>query len=241
MNPYFPLDNHFNNLYGEIGETIKQLYPIGLARETDEYKAHPGIKSVTKVFEENGFHNAQFNKPWKEFLKKIKSGTKKKIHNISYLTNPSFSGELILERYHDDALCRVKKIVFSVSQVANFFTIYGVDETYIKEREKPSLNGYHAINVITESPYSEFESSFNYIHTAIAAHFVEYKLVPIRASLYTVKDLQTPYSDLQECSIHNALFDNSFDYQQVRFFRGEMFYGAPRSNIDVVLLPPPVV
>jgi hypothetical protein len=236
---YFPLDNPYNKLYAEIGETIKQHYPIGVTPHSPEYKEHPGIKKIIAIMDENATHYKSFNKPWADFLKKLRSGSKRRIHNTSFLSDLSFSGELILERYQDDALLRIKMIRFSVSLIAPYFTIYGVDETVIKEKANELAFGYRAINVITESPYMEFETDFNYLQREIEAQFTGYKIVPIRASILTVEGLHTRNFGLDECKVHNALFNDYFDFAPVTFFRGAMFYGSGTSNITVELRPLP--
>jgi hypothetical protein len=239
---YFPLNNRHNKLYEEIGETIRQYYPIGVRPDSPEYKEHPGIKKIMAIIEENATQNKKFNKPWVEFLKKLRSGSKRKIHNNSYVTDFSFSGELILESYQDESLQRTKKLIFSVSLFAPFFSIYGVDETAIIELEDEYQFGraYRAINVITESPYKEFETDFNYLQRAIETQFTGYKFVPVRVSMFHVEDLHTPYSNLDECKLHNALFNGYFDFTSFTSFRGEMYYGTgPSNNITVELLPPP--
>lgn len=238
---YFPLDNRNKKLYAEIGEAIKQYYPIGVMPDSPEYNEHPGIKKIMTIMEENATQNKKFNKPWGDFLKKLRKGSKRKIHNCSYVHDVSFSGELILERYQDDALLRIKMIRFSVSLIAPYFTIYGVDETVIKEKADELAYGYRAINVITESPYMEFGTDFNYLQKEIEAQFVDYSFVPIRTSLLYVKGLHTPYFGPDECKLHNALFNGYFDFAPVIFFRGEMYYGSGPSNITVELLPPPPI
>lgn len=238
---YFPLDNLYNKLYAEIGETIKQYYPIGITPDSPEYNEHPGMKKIMSIMEENATQNKKFNKPWSDFIKKLRSVSKRKIHNNSLFTDVSFSGELILERYRDESLLRIKKIRFSVSFIAPYFTIYGVDETVIKEKANKFAFGYSAINVITESPYEEFETDFNYLQREIEAQFTDYKFVPIRTSMFYIKDLYTPYSNLDECKLHNALFNGYFDYTPFTSFRGEMFYGSGPSSITVELRPPPPI
>ncbi|MGF7041805.1 hypothetical protein [Mucilaginibacter lappiensis] len=237
---YFPLNNRHNKLYEEIGETIKQYYPIGVRPDSPEYKEHPGIKKIMAIIEENATQNKKFTKPWVDFLKKLRSGSKRKIHNNSLPHDLSFSGELILESYQDESLQRTKKLIFSISLIAPFFSIYGVDETAIKEQDDEFGRAYRAINVITESPYKEFEIDFNYLQYEIEAQFNGYKFVPVRVSMFHVENLHTPYSNLDECKLHNALFNGYFDFTPSTPFRGEMYYGSgPSNNITVELLPPP--
>lgn len=230
---YFTLNNKHNKLYAEIGETVKQYYPIGTERETLEYNEYAGIKKLMDIVEENMTRNREFYKPWREFLIKLRSGSIKKIHNSSLPSEYSFSGELILERYQDKSLRRIKKLIFSVSLIGPFFSLFGVDETFIKEDDNELASGYHAINVITESPFKEFEESFNYLQSEIEKQFTNYKLVPVRICLFTVMGLHTPYGSLDECKVHNALFNSYFDLNHVQFFRGELYYGGDSSNITV--------
>ncbi len=235
---YFPLDNPRVNLYAEIGTAIKVLYPIGLSREVPEYREYPGIKKIMQVIEESMTRNKKFSKPWIEFLKKLRSGSAEKIHNTTMPIDISFSGDMILEKYEDNALRRIKRLAFSVSIVSPFFAIYGVDETFIKMMEYKEASGYPAINVITESPYLEFGDGFNYLKSAIEVQWPDYSFVPVQIGLMDVKGLQTPYSNLEECKVHNALFNTAFDYNHVHNFRGERYYGSGTGDTTVSLLPP---
>lgn len=238
---YFSLDNKHNKLYAEISETIKQYYPLGIKTDSPEYNEHPGVKKLLAIVEENMTRNKEFYKPWREFLIKLRSGSTKKIHNSSLPSEYSFSGELILERYQDKSLRRIKKLIFSVSLIGPFFSLFGVDETFIKENDNELASGYHAINVITESPFKEFEENFNYLRSEIEKQFTGYKLVPVRICLLNVEGLHTPYGSLEECKVYNALFNGYFDFNHIQFFRGELYYGSGPSNITVELLPPPPI
>ncbi|WDF79842.1 hypothetical protein ACFGVS_11185 [Mucilaginibacter sp. AW1-7] len=228
-------------LHEQIKYSINQIYPVGLNKNTIEYKQHPKIVLLMQNFENRTNNHKQYYQPWIIFLKKLRAKSKKSIRNCSGPFDTCFSGELILEEYEDMTFRRVKRLFFSVSQVADFFTVYGMDETFIKDKEMPSEPGYRSINVITESPYSEFKIEFNYLQTAIAEQYPGYKFVPIRVSLDLVKGLQTPYSYTDQCSIHSALFDASFELNPVRFFRGEKYYGSGITNISVSLPPPPPI
>jgi hypothetical protein len=229
-----------NQLYLAIAEKINEYYPIGINRDTPEYKEYPGIKKIMSVLEKNMTDYNNQNKPWKSFLKQLRKGSKKKIHDTTIPHELAFQAELILKKYQDESLIYIKKIVFTVSFIGPFFSVYGIDITFIKENADGSGPLYDAVNVVTESPYKEFESAFNYLKEEIAEQFGSYKFVPIRVGLYDVKGLQTPYSDRDECTVYNALFDAALDYQPFQFFRGEMYYGSEKNpNIKVVLGPPP--
>lgn len=236
---YFPLDSARQKLHVEIGNAIKELYPIGVTRESTGYREYEGIKKIMEVIEESMTRNKKFSTPWVEFLKKLRAGFPKKVHSTTMPIDISFSGDMILEKYEDNALRRIKRLAFSVSIVSPFFTIYGVDETFIKMIEYKEASGFHAINVITESPYLEFEESFNYLKLEISQQWPNYSFVPIRIGLMNVKGLQTPYSNLEECKVHNALFNGALDYSPVQYFRGESYYGSGNSDVTVNLSPPP--
>lgn len=226
MNTYFSLDNHHKPLFAEIGQAIKNLYPIGLPADDRQYNEYPGIKLIAAVVEKNMTDNKRFNEPWKAFLKKLKSTAKNRVQNCGYAHELAFSGELILEQYQDATLSRIKKLIFSVSLISPYYTIYGVDETGIKDilHERPAE--YRAINVITESPYKEFEDKFNFIKSEIEEWFSGYKFVPVRICVSYIKEVQTSSSYPNECNVHNALFNNFFDYYDKPHFRGEMYYGS---------------
>lgn len=226
MITYFPLDNHHTPLFAEIGQAIKNLYPIGLHVDDPQYNEYPGIKKIAAVIEQNMTDNKRFNEPWKAFLKQLKSTAKKRVQNCGYAHELAFSGELILERYQDKSFSRTKKIVFSVSLISPYYTIYGLDETGIKDilRERPVE--YRAINVITVSPYKEFEDKFNFLKSEIEQWFSGYKFIPVRICFSYIKELRTPSSYPNECTVHNALFNNPFDYYDKPHFRGEIYYGS---------------
>ena len=239
MQFYFPLDNSYNPLYGKIGKAIKDLYPIGIENDADEYNEYLGIKKITDLIQENFSANAKSFKPWKDFIKKLKVGKYKKISSSNSMPlDVAFSGEIILDRYDDASLLRIKRLTFSVSRIAPFFVIYGVDETFIKDEMRPEVFGYGAINVITESPYGEFKYAFDFIADSITEHFPDHDFIPIRTSLLQVEGLHTKSSHLKNCRVHNALFNDVFDFYDVKHFRGDMFFGSGSSNVSVKFGPP---
>jgi hypothetical protein len=243
MKRYLSLDTkHNNKLVAEIAETIKEFYPIGIGRESPEYNAHPGVIKMNEIMEDNILNNKNFRERWGTFLKKLRKDLKKSaddLHSTTYGVGPSFSADLILENYEDDALTRVKRLSFAVSLIAPFYTVYGVDETGIKEKDHEFGGAYRAINVITVSPFKEFEKDFNYLQQQIEKQFTGYKFVPITMSLTEVKGLYHHY--LQDAKIHNALFNHLFDLYDTSFghTRGDTLYGYGESNIKVTLSPPP--
>lgn len=235
---YFPIDNNSNKLFQDIGNAIKEFYPLGLERESAAYAKYPGI---LKLEDKINYQMLSYNKhikPWKEFLRSLPKGYKSKIKDNTIPFEVSYSGVLIIDEFENENIFATKKLVFNVSTLSYFYTIYGVDETVVKDKERPEMYGYSAINVITESPYSEFEEAFNYLQTNIRAQFTGYQFVPIRISLMYVKGLQTINLVFRESRIHDALFNGYFSFQDINHFRGEMYYGSDNGNIEVVLSSP---
>jgi len=238
MKRYLSLDiKHHNKLVAEIAETIKEYVPIGIRTMDPEYNNHPGIKKLDEIVGEQVKHYKQFISPWMSFLGKLKKVAKKRIPNTTYAHQWSYSAELILERYIDKSLCRVKKIAFAVSSIGPYFSICGIDETFIIDSE--DRRWYHSINIITVSPYAEFENLFNYLETEIKSQFPTYKFVPFNLCAYYIKDAETHYSNGEECTVYNVLFNNSLDSYHNRYHRGDTLYGFGESNIKVTLEPPP--
>ena len=243
MKRYLSLDpKPHNKLAVEIAETIKEFYPVGVSRESPEYNAHPGVIKMNEIMEDNILNNKNYKERWGTFLKKMGKDLKKSTENLrstTYGIGPSFSADLILENYEDDAIIRVKKLSFAISLIGPFYTVYGIDETGIKEKDHEFGGAYRAINVITVSPFKEFEKDFNYVQQQIEHRFANYKFVPIKMSLAEVKGLYHHY--LENAKVHNALFNHLFDLYDTSFghTRGDTHYGYGESNIKVTLSPPP--
>jgi hypothetical protein len=243
MKRYLSLDpKPHNKLAAEIAEAIKEFYPIGVSRESPEYNTHPGVIKMNEIIEDNILNNKNYRQRWGAFLKKLGKDLKKSaedLHSTTYGLRPGFSADLILERYEDDVLTRIKKLSFAVSLIAPFFTIYGIDETGIKEKDHEFGGTYSAINVITVSPFKEFENDFHYLQRKIEERFIAYKFVPITMSLALVKELNNEF--VQDAKVHNALFNHLFDLYDTSFgyTRGDIRYGYGESNIKVTLSPPP--
>ncbi|MDB5156275.1 MAG: hypothetical protein JWR50_982 [Mucilaginibacter sp.] len=239
----FPLNsNSRNKLIAEISEIIKKYYPIDVNNLDPTYAEYPGIVELMKIVEENMTHYKRLIKPWNDFLKKLRTGSTKKIHNSGFMHEIAFSGEMIIQQSNYKSLKHIKKIVFSVSLIAPMFSILGIDETLILDYHDELQHDvrYSAINVVTPSPYKEFETGFNYILKSIQEQFPNYKFVPFYVTQRFVKGLQTPNSYIGDCRVHNALFNRLFDYCPNNIFlRGDKSFGLEPSNIKVTLLPPP--
>jgi hypothetical protein len=241
MNRYFPIDNHTNKLIYEIAKTINEFYPLGLYRESPAYNDYPGIRKIDDKIKGQMLNYSKHIKGWKTFLKSLPRGFRSKIHDHSFAHEISYNGEMTLKRIRYENVIVEKKLYFSVSGIANYFNIHGIDETSIllKEDERSSDKGfYNAINAVTVSPYMEFEESFKYVYEAVIGHFPDHNFVPFEVCQMLVNGLQTPYSNLKECTVYNALFRDIYDYQSIGRFRGDRFYKFGTGDINFRIEPP---
>ena len=241
MKRYFPLDNkHAAGLYKTIAETIKHFYPVGLSSFDKEYYKYPGMIELGEILATQIGDNKNYIKSWGAFLKKLRKESGKALKATTYGSVPGFSGDLILETYEDEVLRRVKRIAFAVSLIGPFYCVCGIDETFIKDERDERPISYHAINVVTVSPYKEFEAGFNTIENHIKKEFSGYRFIPFETCMRYLQNLETRHSMGQEGTVYNALFNHLFNFYTHYHSRGDRSYGLERNpNIRVTLSPPP--
>jgi hypothetical protein len=237
IDKYFSLENQRDPVLIEVAKTIKELYPIGINTYSPEYHEYPGIIKIKALIAENIGNNKNYNKIWSSLLKKLRKESGKEIDSTTFGVGPGFSGDLILEKYEDPSLIRIKRIAFAVSLIGPFYSICGFDETFIKD----DGISYHAINVVTASPYKEFEGDFNGIKYGIENQFKDYKFVPFLACLQFLKDLDVLDSHRQEPTVYSALFNHLFDHfnYSLPILRGDRVYGYDKSKFPKVTLTAP--
>jgi len=224
---YFPIDDSPNKLYQQIGATIKEYYPLGLERNSKEYNEYPGIVKIEDKINYQMLNYNNYIKPWKSFLANLPRGYKSKVRDHSFAHEISFNGEMMLEQFENERVQIVKKLLFSVSGIGNYFNIHGIDETCLKlnDDETSFQRGvYNVINAVTISPYMEFQAPFYYIYDSIIKHFTGYNFISFSNCQIVVEGLQTPYSNMNECTVYNALFRDIYDYSPISNLRGNRFY-----------------
>ena len=245
MKKYFPFDNaRPGSLYSEIANCIKQYYPNGLSSLHDEYHLYPGIVKRNEIIAENigppGQKLGPQSKKWEALLKFLNKNADKPIEGTTYGFVPGFSADLILEKFENGTLSYTKRIAFAVSLLGPFFSICGIDETTIKHEDDDFQRYYPAINVVTASPYKEFENDFNGIKYSMQKYFPDYKFIPFYICMMHLDGVQTPDSIGQEETVYNALFNHSFNYYTHHKSRGDNYYGMERNpNIKITLSRPP--
>ena len=224
MKFHLPLSPMQQDYYGSLVDTILQYYPIGIKSDSPEYYDYPGQIRLGEIVVDN-IHNAKnFKSRWKEFEKEIRVESKKRIYGETYASRPSFSSSLILKRNVFGELVHLKTLHFSVSLIGPFFTIFGVDETGIKDERDGHDLLYSNKNIVTVSPYKEFEQCFNFIINKIEQRYQGYKFIPFRLHSMLIDGVYDMLSD-KECSIYEALFDDCLSgYDTIRM-RGDTRYG----------------
>ncbi|MCO5945979.1 hypothetical protein [Mucilaginibacter flavidus] len=239
MKKYFPLDSSYNSLFKQLGETIKAFYPAGLSSYEPEYHEYAGIKKLQEIIWEGIGVRKNFRN-WSAFVKRVSAKLNKEVDGTTYGLMPGYSADLILERHEDNMLIREKKISFAVSLLGPYYSICGIDQTTIKLLDDEATRYYEAINVVTVSPYREFEADFIFIEQQITKKFKGYKIVPFDICMDFIKDVETLYSMGQEGNIYSALFNHMFNFYAHQRSRGDRYYGLERNpNIKVTLSPPP--
>jgi hypothetical protein len=225
MKFHLPLSPMQNDFYGSIFEAILKYYPVGIKSDSPAYHEFPGQVELGKIVVDNIHSNKNFKARWKDFDKEIKAELRKKIDGQTYATRPSFSSSLILKKFTHNELIYFKSIHYSVSLVGPFFTIYGVDETAIRDNKDGRDRFYTAINIVTVSPHKEFESDFNFIKSKIEERFKGYKFIPFRLHSMSIEGLYDPYKDNEEYTIYRALFDDFLNGYDSFRRRGDDSYG----------------
>jgi hypothetical protein len=243
MKKYFRLEiDHKTELSSAITKTIKHFYPTGLSSHEAEYHKYAGVEELKEITGSNIGDNKIYKKRWGSFLNFVRKESGKQVNSTTYGFVPGYSADLILDNFEDEFLIRTKRIAFAVSLLGPFFSICGVDETFIKVKNEGMHGAYHAINVVTASPYMEFENDFNGIKYWIEKKFPGYKFVPFFITMMHLKDTETLYSMGQEGTVYNALFNHLFNFYTHYKSRGDQYYGHEKStNIKVTLTAPPKI
>jgi hypothetical protein len=220
-----PLTSIQKDFYGPIIEAILKYYPLEIKSDAPAYFEFSGQVELGKIIVDNIHSRKNFKARWQDFDKEIRTDLKKRIDGQTYATRPSFSSSLIIKKFKHNELIHIKTLHYSVSLVGPFFTIYGVDETAITDKRDGHDLFYTAINIITISPYKEFESDFNFIKSKIENRFKGYKFIPFDLHSRSIQGLYDPYKDDEEYTIYRALFDDFLNGYDTYRKRGDYKYG----------------
>ncbi|MGY3053707.1 hypothetical protein ACVWYG_001908 [Pedobacter sp. UYEF25] len=230
-----------------VYEAIRQYYPIGLEKnEYGLYYKYSGIKELEKVVVEaiHGDGNKNYL-GWKTFCEKVSSKQKLTYRGSTFGQAPSFSADFFLQDIDLPQFRRIKKLSVAISLIGKFFTIYGVDETIVKECDENGRDlNYRGVNVITASPYMEFRPHFLDLKQEVEKEFNGYKFLPFSIHLFVINGLEVRYSDRKECTIFHALFNEQLDLNSQLPIRGDQHFGFEEWGIEntkiteTTILPP---
>ncbi|QCW98854.1 hypothetical protein FGM00_01485 [Aggregatimonas sangjinii] len=230
----FNFNSHSYNLW-EIYEGIKSFYPIGIPQGDGVgiFYEYSGLKKLEDIIIDNIHDENNFQNRWTDYTDELKKIMKKEIIGTTYGQAPCFSSSIIIEKNVVGTCTHLKELHFAKSFVGNFFTIYGLDSTRILD-EKDGNKGYHIANVVTGSPFKEFEKDFLLLENNIRNRYPNHKMIPYSFGRQIIDGLQVRYSDAEICSIQMALFNdmiqpkNNFRFTQghvVDNTRGDIYYG----------------
>ena len=230
----FSFNSSLYNLW-EIYNGIKSFYPLGIPQGEGVgiFFEYAGLKKLEQIIVDNVHDEKNFQKRWTDYTDELKKIIKKDIIGTTYGQAPSFSSSIIIEQNVIGTCTHLKELHFAVSFVGNFFTIYGLDSTRILD-EIGDYKGYHAANVVTASPFKEFEKDFILLESNIRKRYPNHKMVPYGFGQQIIDGLQVRYSDAEVCSIQMALFNdiiqprNNFRFTQghvVDHTRGDVYFG----------------
>ncbi len=221
--------NSSEHNFWPVYDAIKFYYPIGIKRaDKSVYFDYPGIKKLEAVVVENIHNtNSSNNINWVSFQEEISRTFNIEVTGTTYGSGTSFSCDLIIEKLELNQLKSMKKLSLAVSLLGKFFTIYGADETSVIDKNENIFDfNFRAINVLTISPYKEFEILFKDLKSMAEARFTDYKFVPFAINSMYIKGLQVRGADNQKCTIYKALFNHSLDnYDTKKMTRGDKFFG----------------
>ncbi len=221
----FSFNPNTHNLW-EIYEAIHNYYPIGLSRDSAVYMEYKGIKELEKLVVENIHDKENYLQRWDSFTTQIGAELDKEVVGTTFGQAPSFSSSIILKKDTIQSCTHSKELHFSVSLLGNFYQIYGIDATTIDDVGSEYNKRYYALNVITTSPYKEFENAFKFVEYRIKDKFPGYKIIPFEYGQTLIKGLQVRYIDDEDCSINKALFNHFLSKDNIiGSIRGDRFYG----------------
>ncbi len=220
--------NSSKHNFWPIYEAIQFYYPIGIERsENSIYFKYPGIKKLNDIVVENIQNGDNYNNVWGSFEKEIIERFNLEVVGTTLGQSPSFSCDLIIEKIEQGQLKKIKKLSLAVSLLGKFFTIYGVDETFIVDKNEDMFDfNFHAINVLTVSPFRELEILFKDLKSVVESKFVDYKFVPFAINSMLIVGLQVRALDDEPCNIYKALFNQLLDnYDNRKMTRGDKYFG----------------
>lgn len=217
--------------YWPIYETINHYYPIGILPDSPEkadpawqiYHQYKGQRAFGKLISENFIDQNVFQEKWASIGADLGKNLNLRAEGTTYGEVPSYSFYLELSNIEAGNHTVFKRLHVAISLLGPFFTIWGGDGSMLQLKGK----FYQAINVITISPFEEYEQIFKEVYQEIKARFPGYRFV--RHSLYnmTLPGLECrnhSYPTGKKGLIYHALFNYLLTGYEVT--RGDRYFGS---------------
>lgn len=242
MNSYFSFDSQQFDFW-PVYDTIKQYYPIGLSTgkaEADDImrQTYPGQELMWQLIADNIINTKNYRSRWSTFQKELQSVLKKRVHADNSLSTPCFNGYIPLKKEQGSSIIYTKELRFCISFLGPYYTIYGLDQSFIQLPESFSfqlLDGTridsatrHAVHAVTVSPYQEYAELFTALEQQLQLRFPGYRLLPFKLSLQLLKGLPHEDSRLyRDQAVFEALFHSHYPLANLppTAFRGDAYYG----------------
>ena len=192
--------------YIDIYEYISKYYPIGISEFDSQYFEYKGYNLLQELVYSKLEH-FQHNE-WKDFVEKaIKEHSQPlKADGVSPMPDPSYTGSLLLLQEKTRNVIYSRKIVFHLSVIGPFYTIYGLDSIVIEDKIDQVLSFKPILYV---SPCNIYESWFLLIRHQFEEVYPMHRFLPYSLLKERVKSLSVAGANVkndQDASIFQALF-----------------------------------
>lgn len=203
--------------YIKVYEDIIKYYPIGISSYDPRYLEYSGIISLqNKCYEK--LDSLAYNK-WKALVKEAKKEIVGSLNldSESPLFYPCYSGSLLLYKEKKGSMLFKRTIVFHISVIAPYFTIYGLDNISIAHNNMLPIE---FDPILYASPIDIYEESFKLIQKKIEDQYDGYRFISQNTLGKRITSLEVAGANVNEgqsSSIFQALFtfDNVTNYKWI--------------------------
>lgn len=203
--------------FADVYNQIVKYYPIGIDKFDPEYGQFDGFKLLSEMIEHKMAPGLYTDK-WKPFVKSVKNTFPELIRTSSetMLMDVCYSGQLVIKEEVTKSIHYKQTLVFHLSVIESFFTIYGRNDISVvySDRNKENLI---FDPVITVSPIGIYEKYYNYIRSSIHENYPESSFIPYILLKQRIDglSLDAHLKENQTGSVFQALFvgENLTDYK----------------------------
>jgi hypothetical protein len=208
----------------QLFEIIERHFPIGVLRRTEQdqmlYRSYPGLKQYSESIHNAIHENPAFEGIWRPVENELASITGLPVIGTTYGQAPCYSCFINVRHEQLGSLIRHFDIHIFVSVIGPYFTVIGKDWSEIAI----AGNLLRPTNFYSVSPYDKDASLFKMAVELLKTHFPHYRFVP--HCLYSLRgpDFQVPYSDEEENSVFNGIFNQEFRTHSL--IVGDSYFGS---------------